>query len=214
MVQINSKQTNFTVTTHDEICSPGYEPSGKCPRAILTGLATLITKKVVTATFVAPAATLIKFYLLSISNVLKLVRSVKPSYNVAMDIDVKEASFVTSIQYAIIFGPITPLLLPLLCMQHATDLAVFHIVTSRLRVQTSNEAKCSSRYLFVGLVYGIGMVIWLYAENDWHGKYVVFTALPLSSLVTCIYALWGSGHSVLESEVRGIIIQLSMHRPT
>ena len=50
------KQHNFTVTTHDEICSPGYEPSGKCPRAILTGLATLITKKVVTATFVAPAA--------------------------------------------------------------------------------------------------------------------------------------------------------------
>jgi len=55
-VQIHFKQTNFTVTTHDEICSPGYEPSGKCPRAILTGLATLITKKVVTAAFIAPAA--------------------------------------------------------------------------------------------------------------------------------------------------------------
>ena len=40
------KQTNFTVTTHDEICSPGYDSSGKCPRAILTGLASLITKKV------------------------------------------------------------------------------------------------------------------------------------------------------------------------
>ena len=148
---------------------------------------------------------MVKFYLLSIPNVLKLIRSVKPSYKVAMHIDTKQASLVTSIQYAIIFGPVTPLLLPLLCLQHAMDLAVFHIVTSRLRVQTSNEAKCSSRYLFVGLVYGIGMVIWLYAENDWHGKYAVFTALPLSSLVTCICALWRSGHNVLESEVRGII---------
>ena len=77
LAHIHITQHNFTVTAHDEICSPGYEPSGKCPRAILTGLATLITKKVVTATFVAPGCTLVKYYLLSISNVLKMIRSVE-----------------------------------------------------------------------------------------------------------------------------------------
>ena len=50
---------NVQVVSHEEICSPHYDSSGRCTRAVVDVLGTLFVKKLSFAAFVAPAIGLV-----------------------------------------------------------------------------------------------------------------------------------------------------------
>ena len=165
--------SSFSLIHHQDICGEQQPAPGRCSRFVIEGLGELMVAKLAFTAFITPALTL----LLSLPRVRGAMEAAKawlrrgrPQGEEAetapsMSGDTELAGVVMLMDLALIFGFAIPLLLPLLCVAFAAQLAVFHLCTTRFGMTMEYHARPACRYLAVSVLLGSGLNVWFFVDN-------------------------------------------------
>lgn len=179
-----SAKHTFQVTKHDDICAPSYVP-GSCSRAVVGSIGDLLFKKTIFTALVGP----LRVLLLNTSTVRRCFESVAnnllrlPDYKVTTDLDTEATDIVMLLEVALTFGFLFPLLLPVAALAFVLHMFAFQLSVTHQGVTLLHETSPSVRYLWWSLAIGIGMIIWMFVECGWAGRWLVFIGVPLSVVV-------------------------------
>merc|ERR1712166_1644850 len=117
----------------------------------------------------------------------KLVRTVfcKPDYVLTKSLDTQFAGDIMLLEIAMVLGASVPVVLPLVCVAFATNLAVFRAARSKLGLRVKHEAKPAFGYLVVSLVLGCTLNVWFFIDNAdlVGGSLLVCIGVPASILL-------------------------------
>jgi hypothetical protein len=158
------------ITQHNDVCRPAYVVDGRCPRAIIGVLGSLLVEKLTFGAFVGPCIAL----LLTTSQCHRarvwFMRTVlcKPEdYEITKSLDCEMASVVMLLEIPLALGFCVPALVPLACVALGAHAAVFNQSSLAL----TDHARPSAGYLCVSLFFGWALVAWVYHESDLHGAW-------------------------------------------
>merc|ERR1711924_551838 len=87
-------------------------------------------------------------------------------------------------------GFVVPLVLPLICISFASQLAVFHLALQEHSAEVKYETKPAASYLFVSVCLGSALSMWFYIDNaeQIEGEYLVCIGVPMGALMGPVLA--------------------------
>jgi len=181
-----------TITTHEQICRPAYVADGRCPRALVGSLGDLYAKELVASASISPIITLLRampqmqqLKVWVMHNVLR-----RSQYESHTSIDRLVFGAVLNLELPLLLGfcyPALPVLAGLVVLLNA---GVFHTATTYLdlKIALESPARMSVKYLWGSFALGCALIMWLFIECDWHGKWLVIVGMP--SCAVAGYACW------------------------
>lgn len=179
------------IMSHNDICSPTCNDTGKCPRVVVDVLGTLIFRKMLVATFLSPLGTL--FILLPqvrsrMHQILHCRCLTKLGYNheFTHHINREIAGIVMLMEYSFVLGSCVPMLLPLCCVALFLSGAVFNFAYEQ-KVKLVHDTLPSTEYLWMALLVGNLFVMWLYNAAELQGRWLVTFGVPLMFVISAWY---------------------------
>ena len=180
---------NTTIVEHSEVCRPDYIADGRCPRAAISVVGSLMVSKLTFAAFVAPGISLLSWTPFAQKMRTWIMRKVfcKPEdYEPRVSLDAEVASVVMLLEIPLVLGLCVPLLVPLACAACAAHTAVFHYAGKSLE----HISRPSALYLWFSIVLGYGLQAWFFYESpEMHGRWLFIFGVPVVALSTLV-ALW------------------------
>jgi len=162
---------NYQVTTHEQICSPSMRQH-HCSREVISVMGYLLITKSIIGAFLAPGLSLLG----------KLIRQrCFAGGRARFQQDVELSKLLMALEQLLVFGFTVPLLLPLFCIWFLVNTVVYHCAVSDLLVPVRNAVRPSMQYLHAAHLLGCSLIIWVWVDNDLHGKYLVYFGVPLCS---------------------------------
>jgi len=181
-----------SITSHSDICSPRYVADGRCPRAIIGQLGDLYMKELVASACISPIINLLRATSQMQQAKAWVVRNLlqQPGYESHTSIDRFVFGVVMNLELPLVLGLTYPAIPVMTCLVVALNAGVFHTASVFLGLQISPESppRLSTKYLWFAFALGCTLVIWLFAECDFHGRWLVTIGMPLCALVSC--ACW------------------------
>ena len=99
------------------------------------------------------------------------------------DLDIEAAGTVMLLELVLVLGFVVPLLLPVTAAAMFVHGITFEICVQYQGAVLMHEARPPTQYLFVSLLLGVGLVLWMFAECGWAGSILVYVGVPLSSML-------------------------------
>jgi len=184
----NMNTPAISVLSHADICSPEYKTGGRCPRAVIDILGTLIFRKLIDDAFLSPAFSMFKIMPGIQATVLYVCRLFKPDYATTKSIDCEVGGIIMLLEYPLLFGLYYPCLLPISAIALFLHGAVFHAATVK-GTTLKYDTTPSTTYLWVSLLLGMGFTVWFYNEADLGGRWLVNTAMPVLTATSVYWTL-------------------------
>jgi len=188
-----SIHVHVNITTHQQICSPGYigtrmNRDGRCPRSLTADLGTLYTKELLASASISPLILLLRAtrqWAAMKGWVVETVLRKRHDYESPIAVDRLIFGVALNLQLPLMLGFQNPQLPVLAGLVVALNAGVFHIMVIHMRVALSMKASVdvSKKLLLSSLALGMAFVIWQYAEADLHGKWFAAVGVPLSMAV-------------------------------
>jgi len=177
------------ITTHEEICQPAYVADGRCPRGLISNLGDLYARELIASASLSPLMTLLR-----VTPPVQMVkawiaRSVfgRHDHQEAVGIDKFVFNVVLHMEIPLVLGFCYPILVPLAALVVGLNAGVFRIAVVCLRIQLqANAIRVPARYLWGSLMVGSAIIIWLFAEANLHGKWLVIVGIPLSGALSAM----------------------------
>ena len=189
-----SSEALIPLIHHDDVCGQQEPVPGRCARFVLEGLGKLMMAKLTFTAFVTPAMSLLlSLPLVRRAEEAALTCLLRRPYTASVSGDTELAGLVMLMDLAFIFGFAIPLVLPLLCIAFAAQLAVHHLSTERLGMEVQYQAKPACRYLAVSVLLGSGLNLWFFIDNrnQVAGEALVTAGIPVGLCVgLAIGAVW------------------------
>jgi len=174
---------NCSVTTHSQICNPGWNPETSCSRAVFSIVGNLILSKATLVAFFTPGAAM----LMSFPFVTKTAKRMWARFSNEEFIWYRgdlELSFVLMfMEYTLIFGFIMPLILPLMAIGLLLNCAVYRCAVRTFKLLAQDAVRPCFAYLHAARLIGVAFVICFFVENDLHGKLLVCIGMPTCAIV-------------------------------
>jgi len=119
-----------------------------------------------------------------VQNVLR-----RRNYQPQTSVDRLVFGVVLNLEIPLLLGFCYPLLPVLACLVVSLNAGVLYITSTYLGLTISPEssAKISVRYLWGSLALGCTLIMWLFIECDWHGKWLVITCMPSCAVISHLY---------------------------
>eukprot|EP00656_Telonema_subtile_P003133 TRINITY_DN11439_c0_g1_i1.p1 TRINITY_DN11439_c0_g1~~TRINITY_DN11439_c0_g1_i1.p1 ORF type:complete len:223 (-),score=37.02 TRINITY_DN11439_c0_g1_i1:97-765(-) len=160
---VNEGYREQQITTHADVCTPAYVADGRCPRAVVEVLGSLMVAKMSFGAFVAPGLAL----LLSSQHgsaarewFMRKVLCKPEGHRFKLSLDTEMAGVVMLLQVPLALGFCVPILVPLAGLAFAGHTLVFQWSMLPL----ANHARPSSMYLWTSI--GVGWAICLLYTSD------------------------------------------------
>ena len=99
------------------------------------------------------------------------------------DLDTEVAGTVMLLELVLVLGFTVPMLLPVAAAAMALHAIAFEINVKYQGAVLMHEARPPIRYLHFSLLLGAGLVLWMFAECGWAGRFLVFVGMPLSGVL-------------------------------
>jgi len=181
-----------SITSHSDVCSPRYVADGRCPRTIIGQLGDLYMKELVASACISPTMTLLRATPQMQQAKAWVVRTLlqRPEYESRTSIDRLVFGVAMNLELPLVLGLTYPLIPVITCFVVALNAGVFHTASVYFGLQISPEspARLSTKYLWFAFSLGCALVIWLFAECDFHGRWLVTVGMPLCTLLGCTYS--------------------------
>lgn len=179
------------VSSHADVCGLSHKIKlGKCSRAVLDIVGTLVTRKILWGTFTVPAFTLARYQPALMRWLEGLVQCFRPTYIYKKDLIIEVTSVVQYAEYALLFGVAFPIIVPLTGIAVVKNLLVIHHVLHTHQYPILNYVAFSSHTLWLCLGLGVAWVMCIYISNDLHGRLLVAIGMPVGALLGCALGLW------------------------
>eukprot|EP00658_Telonema_sp_P-2_P075315 TRINITY_DN6482_c0_g1_i11.p1 TRINITY_DN6482_c0_g1~~TRINITY_DN6482_c0_g1_i11.p1 ORF type:complete len:239 (-),score=37.68 TRINITY_DN6482_c0_g1_i11:146-862(-) len=127
--KILGRRLTIPVISQSEVCSPPYQPDGRCPRAVVGTVGHLLLEKLIFTTCFGP----IRMVLLSLPTARAAKEWVahsllrQTSYRASTDLDTECAGIVMLLELVLVFGFVVPLLVPVTAVAMLLHLSLIHI---------------------------------------------------------------------------------------
>ena len=108
--------------------------------------------------------------------------------------DVQFVSLIMYWDYAIVFGFVVPVMLPLVSVALFMQGATIHHVVSHFRAHLDRDLRPSLRYLWFSVIMGYMVTSWTFYVGEIHGCWLVLYGIPVCIGVSVI----GKWQAVLE----------------
>ena len=99
------------------------------------------------------------------------------------DLDTEAAGTIMLLELVLVLGFVVPVLLPVTAAAMLLHGITFEICVQHQGAVLMHEARPPTQYLFVSLLLGVGLVLWMFAECGWAGSILVYVGVPLSSML-------------------------------
>ena len=135
--------------------------------------------------FLSPLLSLLSSLPVIVAAKEALVRTLRPDYESKKAMDVELAGMVMLMEFAIVFGVISPLVVPLVCVALASHLAAFRFACEHQGMSVKYEARPAFAYLLVSLCLGNGLLVWFFIDNRSmiQGSLVVAIGVPVCGII-------------------------------
>jgi len=179
----------ISVVSHADICSPQYKGGGRCPRAVVDILGTLIFRKLIDDAFLSPMFSMFKLTPEIHTTWVYIRRLCRPGYRSTKSIDREVGGIIMLLEYPLMFGLYYPLLFPLSGIALFLHGTVFHFAIAQGAI-LQHDTKPSIVYLWVSLLLGMLFSMWLFNEAELGGRWLVNITMPIVTLAT-VWWTWG-----------------------
>jgi len=199
-----------TITSHEQICRPAYVADGRCPRAVVGSLGDLYVKELVASASISPIITLLRATPQMQKLKVWVMRHVlrQSQYESRTSIDRLVFGTVLNLELPFLLGFCYPALPVLACLVVLLNAGVFYTAATYLELKIASEspARMSFKYLWGSFASGSALIMWLFIECDWHGKWLVIVGMPSCAMAGCAcwnMTLWRrrSGTAVLRASL-------------
>jgi len=183
-VQINSVPISLqaNITSHAEICSVAYVADGRCPRALVGALGDLYAKDLAFSFVLGSLLSLLRSTPQARAAKEWLVRTIfrRKNYKARTSIDRLVVSVVLMLELPLVMGFCYPVLPLLAFLSVRLNAGVFYTVLMHHKptLDDTVPVRVSPRYLWGSLCIGCALVIWLFVECDFHGRWLVSAGVP------------------------------------
>ena len=99
------------------------------------------------------------------------------------DLDTEAAGTIMLLELVLVLGFVVPVLLPVTAAAMLLHGITFEICVQHQGAVLMHQARPPTQYLFVSLLLGVGLVLWMFAECGWAGSIMVYVGVPLSSML-------------------------------
>jgi len=188
--EYKSEKVGIPLVSHADICSPQYKGGGRCPRAVVDVLGTLIFRKLIDDAFLSPVISMVKLIPAIQGMWVCICRLCRPAYRSTKSIDREVGGVIMLLEYPLLFGLYYPLLLPISSIALFLHGAVFHFAIAQ-GAELQHDTKPSIVYLWVALLLGMMFSIWLFNEADLGGRWLVNIGMPIVTIATA----WWTSHT-------------------
>jgi len=113
----------------------------------------------------------------------------RPEYKSSTSIDRLIFGAAMNLELPLVLGLTYPAIPVITCLVVALNAGVFRTVSEcfELQISPDSPARLSTKYLWFAFALGCTLVIWLFAECDFHGRWLVTVGMPLCTLAGCTY---------------------------
>jgi len=179
---------NTTITSHQQICHPAYVSDGRCPRALIGSLGDLYAKELLAGAGIAPIITLLRATPQVQQMKAWVVRKVfrRSHYEPCTSVNRLLFGVVLNLELPLLLGFCYPVVAVLACLAVGLNAGVLYTASTYLGLKLSSESptRMPIRYLWASFALGGALVMWLFVECDWYGKWLVLFGMPGCALVS------------------------------
>lgn len=159
-----------------DLCSarPAWWRQGRCSRALVETVTPLFLRKLILRACVQPLVSILMWRVSERTSAGRLQFRGFPTDG-SLNTDEQHAMLVTLGEMALLWGPLIPLVLPLVSMALSTNLLTFNIAVTRFQVvpHHSDTSRISLAYLRFTLGVCILFMVWFASETGMHGRSLV-----------------------------------------
>jgi len=183
---------HFEAIRHEDVCpsltSFSIANKGKCVRSIMGVTSSLLLAKLTFSAFASSALAVALLFPKAGARVERIAQRVtcNPLYHRRQDLDLEWVSIVLYFLYGVIFGCVTPALLPLLAITLWTSRAVFHHAVHERHLPIGTRATLSQGFMLMlsisSLAVACLLIVSFYTWNNLHGAWLAYVGMPCGAL--------------------------------
>jgi len=180
------------ISSHEQICRPGYVADGRCPRALVGSLGNLYAKELIASASISPIITLLQATPQIQALKAWLARNVLRQSGYGPNTSINRMVFgaVLCLELPLLVGFCYPALPVLAWLVVTLNAGVLYTATTYLdlKIALDSPARISVKYLWGSFALGCALIMWLCVECNWHSKWLTVLGMPMCAMAG--YACW------------------------
>eukprot|EP00658_Telonema_sp_P-2_P023849 TRINITY_DN19563_c0_g3_i1.p1 TRINITY_DN19563_c0_g3~~TRINITY_DN19563_c0_g3_i1.p1 ORF type:complete len:429 (+),score=78.63 TRINITY_DN19563_c0_g3_i1:253-1539(+) len=183
---------NFELIQHSDVCSPRYDRTTSCSRAVIDTAGSLVLSKLWFSTLIGPLLTLITNTETFRTGWEWIVHTFlrQKRYKMSWDLDTEASGVVMALECILLFGFPFPAMVPLVCLNLALHAIAFQISLRHLSVLVLHESAPPIISLWISHWFGTALVLWSFYDCGWDGRLLVYIGVPIGMVAGGAIPLW------------------------